>query len=242
MPGQSWPADGGQHIDVVHLTTEDVKNSSSCQQLEVLHGNSVALGACLPNRRSIFEHRTNETRVQPLIEPQSADPGRRARRFCLKALNLTLRMTLFTWYNQERVHEIWTPNWAVVLTRGIILPDRDKIERASSPDRRCLLEMNMCSDLEAFTVAHQWPCSPGVTRTDIFFQTTARLISADARATVIQERIVSKQGTWRGDSTRYVTEKIAEDPERNLGERLTRSALKVDFAIDAGADAALTQV
>ena len=65
-PGQSWPADGGQHIDVVRLTTADMQNSSCYRQMEAPRGNGVMLGACIPNRRSILEHRTDKTAVQPL--------------------------------------------------------------------------------------------------------------------------------------------------------------------------------
>ena len=59
----------------------------------------------------------------------------------------------------------------------------------------------MRADLEVLKVVQQG-ASPGVERTNAFFQMTARLISADARATVIQESIVGKQSTCRGDSTR----------------------------------------
>ena len=50
--------------------------------------------------------------------------------------------------------------------------------------------------------------STGIERTDIFFQTTARLISINVSPTVIQESIGSEQlqNTCRGDSSRYVTE------------------------------------
>ena len=65
-PGKSWPADRGKHIDVVRLTTADMQNSSCYRQLEALHGNGDMLGACIPNRRSKLEHRTDETTVQPL--------------------------------------------------------------------------------------------------------------------------------------------------------------------------------
>ena len=65
-PGQSWPTDGGQHIDVVHLMTADMQDSSCYRQLDALHGNGVMLGAWIPNRRSILEHSTDVTTVQPL--------------------------------------------------------------------------------------------------------------------------------------------------------------------------------
>ena len=57
---RSWPADSGQHINVVHLTTADMQNSSCYRQVEALHGNGVMLGACIPNKRSILEHRTDK--------------------------------------------------------------------------------------------------------------------------------------------------------------------------------------
>ena len=48
--------------------------------------------------------------------------------------------------------------------------------------------------------------SPSIERMDVFFQTTARLISADAIATITQESIVGKQSKCRGENTRYVAE------------------------------------
>ena len=68
-----------------------------------------------------------------------------------KALNLTCQMMLFTWSDQERVLDR-NPNTKLSgrphQGTEIIPPGRDRDERASSPDRRYLLEMNMCADLE----------------------------------------------------------------------------------------------
>ena len=83
-PGQSWPADGGHHIDVVRLTTADMQNSSSYRQLEALHGagNGAIFGASFPNRRSVPEHRLDETTVQPLNETTV-----QRKRLCFQGLN-----------------------------------------------------------------------------------------------------------------------------------------------------------
>ena len=107
MPGQSWPADGGQHIDVVRLTTVDVQNSSINRQLEAPHGNGIVLGACIPNRCSILKHRTDDTTVQPLNKVSRS--GTTSQAFQQKAMNLSRRMMLLTCSDQERVLEIRTP-------------------------------------------------------------------------------------------------------------------------------------
>ena len=43
-PGQSFPTAGGQHIDVVHLTTADVQNSSGYRLLEAAAPWQLCLG------------------------------------------------------------------------------------------------------------------------------------------------------------------------------------------------------
>ena len=243
-PGQSWPTDGGQHIDVMHLTTVDMQNSSSYRQLKALHGNGVVLGACIPNRRSILEHRTDETTALPLNKVSRS--GTMSQVFQQKSFELDL--------SNDVAHMVWPgesaryPNtnmssrprqgnntawqgqgWTRCISRSMVLAWDEHV---------CRLRGVKCGTPVA---------SPGIERTDVFFQTTARLISADAIATVIQESIVGKQSkleeTTLGLSRKYRIKSRGPRTEPWPLGNSWRDRLKWWLtAIDAGADAALTQV
>ena len=65
-PGQSWPADGDQHIDVVHLTTADVQNSSSYRLLEAVAilWQIAAVVSCWEHASQTGAANTGRTRLQ----------------------------------------------------------------------------------------------------------------------------------------------------------------------------------